>query len=356
MEQAGRIEEAVSLYRESHEWAEMARLIETHAAALVAQGRGETIARWVEELPGEVQIKRPWTIYWAAASQAQLTPRESRILYEKAFELFRAGGDGVGMLLGASGAMFAVLYELDDCALLDRWIAVVDEAEKSGARPPSALAEARVACGMFISLTLRQPQRRDIKQWIERALAASARQPDVNLRLFVGLLASLTMMWTGLFSRAAELIGAMRQAAGASAVSPFSLITLKTIEAMYAMLIADSAACEKAMREGLEIAHATGMHTWSFQLLVYGYGGALGAGNLPLAQALAKELEGRTANAGRFNLCLFHHFRAWEAMLRKDLMRALQESKAALRTAIEVGCPMFEALCRLALAEILDRK
>ena len=198
MEQAGRMEDAVSLYREAHEWGEMARLIETHAAALVAQGRGETIARWVEELPGEVQPKRPWTIYWAAASQAQLTPRESRIRYEKAFELFRTGADGVGMLLAASGAMFAVLYELDDCALLDRWIAVVDEAEKSGARPPSAPAEARVACGMFISLTPRQPQRRDIKQWIERALAASARQPDVNLRLFVGLLASLTMMWTGL--------------------------------------------------------------------------------------------------------------------------------------------------------------
>ncbi len=353
MEQAGRMEDAVSLYREAHEWGEMARLIETHAAALVAQGRGETIARWVEELPGEVQLKRPWTIYWAAASQAQLTPRESRIRYEKAFELFRTGADGVGMLLAASGAMFAVLYELDDCALLDRWIAVVDEAEKSGARPPSAPAEARVACGMFISLTLRQPQRRDIKQWIERALAASARQPDVNLRLFVGLLASLTMMWTGLFSRAAELIGAMRQAAGGSGVSPFSLITLKTIEAMYGMLTADAKACEKAMREGLEIAHATGVHTWTFQLLAYGYGGALGAGNLTQARAAADELSSKTAGAGRLNLCLYHHFEAWEAMLRKDLMTALQKEKAALRMAIEVGCPMFEVLCRLALAEIL---
>lgn len=353
MEQAGRIEDAVAIYRECHDWSEMARLIETHAFALLGQGRGETIARWVEELPVEVQAKRAWCTYWAAASQAQLAPREGRILYERAFDTFRAGGDGVGMLLAASGAMFAILYELDDGALLDRWIGVVDEAEKGGVRPPSREAEARVACGMFISLTLRQPQRRDIKQWIERALAASAGQRDPNLRLFVGLLASLTLMWTGLFPRAAELIAAMRQGAGASGVSPFSLITLKNIEAMYAMLTADGAACEKAMREGLDIAHATGVHTWTFQLLVYGYGGALGAGNLPLAQALSKELEGRTANAGRFNLCLFHHFKAWEAMLRKDLMRALQEGKAALRTAIEVGCPMFEALCRLSLAEIL---
>jgi LuxR family transcriptional regulator, maltose regulon positive regulatory protein len=119
------------------------------------------------------------------------------------------------------------------------------------------------------------------------------------------------------------------------------------------MLTADAKACEKAMREGLEIAHATGVHTWTFQLLAYGYGGALGAGNLAQARAAADELSSKTAGAGRLNLCLYHHFEAWEAMLRKDLMTALQKEKAALRMAIEVGCPLFEVLCRLALAEIL---
>jgi len=353
MEQAGRIEDAVALYRESHDWGEMVRLVEAHAAALLGQGRGETIARWVEELPAEVQAKHPWTIYWAAASQAQVTPREGRILYEKAFELFRAGGDGVGMVLAASGAMFAILYELDDCSLLDRWIAVLDQAERSGARPPSPEAEARLACSMFISLTLRQPQRRDMKQWIERALAASASQADVNLKMFVGSLAALTVMWTGLYSRAAQLIEAMRGLSAAPGVTPFSLITLKNIETMYAMLTADGAAGEKSMREGLEIAHATGVHTWTFQLLVWGYGGALGAGDLRGAAALARQLEPLTAQAGRFNVCIYHHFQAWEAMLRKDLMEALQKEKAALRMAIEVGCPLYEVLCRLAAAEIL---
>jgi DNA-binding SARP family transcriptional activator len=249
--------------------------------------------------------------------------------------------------------MFAILYELDDCSLLDRWIAVLDAAEKSGSRLPSPEIEARVACSMFISLTLRQPQRRDIKQWIERALGASAAQPDVNLRMFVGLLAALTVMWTGLYARAAELIAAMRQAAAAPDVTPFSLTTLKNVEAMYAMLVADGAASEKAMREGLEIVQATGVSTWTFQLLVWGYGGALGAGDLELAATLAKQLEPLKAHAGRFNVCIFHHFQAWEAMLRKDLMGALQKEKAALRMAIEVGCPLYEVLCRLALAEIL---
>src|SRR5688572_11994157 len=321
MEQAGRIEDAVALYRECHDWDDMVRLIEAHAAALVEQGRGETLARWVEELPAEVQAKHPWSIYWNAASQAQLAPREARLGYERAFELFRAAGDTAGMVLAASGSMFAVLYELDDCSLLDRWIAVLDAAERErGARLPTPQAEALVACSMFISMTLRQPQRRDIKQWIERAMVAAAAQPDVNLRMFVGLFAALTMMWTGLYSRAEQLIEGMRALSGAPGVTPFSIITLKTIETMYAMFVADGAAGERAMREGLEIAQATGVHTWTFQLLVWGYGAALGAGDLKAAQALERQLEPLAAQAGRFNQCFYRHFQAWEALLRKDLM------------------------------------
>jgi LuxR family transcriptional regulator, maltose regulon positive regulatory protein len=331
----------------------MARLIEVHAAALVGQGRGETLARWVEELPAEVQSSRPWTLYWAAASQAQLTPRESRLLYEKAFELFRSAGDGVGTVLAASGAMFAILYELDDCSLLDRWIAVLDEADRSSVPLPSPAVEARVACSMFIALTLRQPQRRDMKQWIERALAAAQAQADINLRMFVGSLAALTVMWTGLYARAAQLLEALRAMSTKPGVTPFSLITLKNIETMYAMFVADGAACGRAMREGLDIAQATGVHTWTFQLLVWGYGGALGAGDLGAAAAIAKQLEPLTGQAGRLNLCVYRHFQAWDALLRKDLMDSLQKEKAALRMAVEVGCPLYEALCRLGLAAIL---
>jgi ATP/maltotriose-dependent transcriptional regulator MalT len=352
MEGAGAIEDAIALYRGSHDWEEMARVIEAHAAALLRQGRGETLARWVEELPSETQAKHPWTIYWAAASQAQVTPREGRILYERAFELFRGGADAVGMALCASGAMFAVCYELDDFSLLDRWIAVLDEAEARGARAPAPEAEARLACGMFIALTLRQPHRRDIKQWIERALAAAAGVPDVNVKMFVGLLAALTLCWTGLYARAAQLIDAMRRLSEAPGVTPFSLSTLKYLEAMHAMLTADTAAGRRAVREGLEIAQKTGVQTWRFQLLLYGYGGALGAGDLAGAAELARRLEAEPG-PGRFNLCMYYLFQAWEAMLRKDLMAALQAGKGALRTAIEVGCPLFEVLCRLSLAEIL---
>jgi ATP/maltotriose-dependent transcriptional regulator MalT len=352
MEAVGQAADAVALYRDSHDWSEMAGVIERHAASLLSQGRGETVARWVEELPPEVQPRHPWTVYWAACSRAPTAPREARLLYEKAFALFHASGDTKGVVLACSGAMDAILFELDDFSLLDRWIAVLDEALRQAPLDSPEL-EARVACSMFVSLTLRQPQRRDIAPWIERALAAARGVSEVNLRVYTGLLAALTLMWTGLYPRAAELIEAMRRAAAAPGATVFTQLTLRTVEAMHGMLTADGTGCQKAMREGLALARATGVHTWTFQLLAYGYGGALGRQDLSGAASLAKQLEPHLASAGRFNLCLFRHFQAWEAMLRRDLMGALQHEKAALRMAVEVGCPYFEVLCRLALAEIL---
>ena len=146
----------------------------------------------------------------------------------------------------------------------------------------------------------------------------------------------------------------MRELARASGVTPFSLITLKNIETMYAMLTADGAGCEKAMREGLDdrARHRRAHLDLPAAGLRLRRRARLGQPQPGRRRSRASS-PARTASAGRFNLCLYHHFQAWEAMLRKDLMTALQQEKAALRMAIEVGCPLFEVLCRLALAEIL---
>lgn len=355
LEAAGHGEEAVALHRDAHDWEALARAIGEQAPAMLAQGRGETLLRWIEDLPPDTRDRHPWVVYWGASSRAQLAPREGRLLHEKAFELFRAASppDLAGMALAASGAMDAILYELDDFSLLDRWIAVLDEARAAGVRYPDRAVEARVACSMVFSLTLRQPQRRDLEQWIGQALACAREVKEPNLAMFVGLLCALTLMWTGLYARAMDLIEGMRRVAQVAGVSPFSVLTLRNVEAMYCMLTADRDGCLKAMHEGLETARATGVHTWTFQLLVYGFGGALGRQDLAAARDILPQLEAGAASAGRFNLCLYHHFRAWEAMLAKDAMRALREERSALRMAVEVGCPYFEALCRLALAEIL---
>jgi len=355
LEAAGRIDDAFPLYRDNHDWEQMARLIEAQAETLLGQGRGEALRHWIEDLPPELLERFPWAVYWSAATQAQIAPREARLAFEKAFELFRARGESArdGMILAAGGALDAILYELDDLSLLDRWIAVLDEAAAGGVRIGAPAVEARVAASMVFALTLRKPQRADIEQWVQRALGCARQAAEPNLQMHVGSLCALTLMWTGLYSRAQQLLEVARRTLDAPGVSPFSRITLKQLETMYYMLTAQYEPALQSMREGLEIARATGIHTWTFQLLVNGYGAALGAGDVDTAARIAKELEPLAAGTGRLSQVFLHHFQAWEAMLRKDLMRALQMEKNAVRMAVEVGCPYFEALCRLALAQVL---
>ncbi len=355
LEAAESPEEALALYREGLEWDDVARLIGAHAETMLAQGRGETVRRWVEELPPDIQNKYPWMLYWAAASHAPLAPREARHEYTKAFELFETQPtpDPTGRILAASGALDAILYEQDDLSLMDRWMAVLDDAVKSGAAFPSAAVEARVLCSMFTAATLREPHRRNTREWIERGLACAQKAEDPNVRIWVGALAAVSMMWTGLYGKGWALIEAMRRTSQLPGVTPFSLTTLKHVELEYYMFQPDAERALQAMNEGLEITRATGAQTWLFQIISLGYAAALGCNDLDKAEGLARQFAAQEREASRFDRVFWQHFRGWEAMLRKDLMGALQEEKVALRMAIEVGCPYFEAVTRLALAEIL---
>jgi ATP/maltotriose-dependent transcriptional regulator MalT/two-component SAPR family response regulator len=355
LEAAGEVDEALALFRDGQEWDEMARVIGAQAESMLAQGRGETVRHWVESLPPEVQTKHPWMLYWAAASQAPLAPREARLQYAKAFELFESQPtpDPTGRILSASGALDAILYEQDDLSLMDRWMGVLDEAVKGGAAFPSPAVEARVFCSMFTAATLREPHRRDTREWIERGLAAARETQDPNVRIWVGALATVSLLWTGLYAKSWALIESMRRTAQLPGVTPFSLTTLKHVELEYFMFVPDVTQCLKAMDEGIAITRATGAETWLFQMINLGYAAALGCGDLEKAAELARRFDAQGRSASRFDLVFYRHFRGWEAILRKDLMLALQEEKAALRMAIEVGCPYFEVLSRLALAEIL---
>lgn len=355
LEAIGQVSEAVSLLRETADWERLVQILDRHGAAMLDQGRGETLAQWVETMPKDAVQQHPWALYWLAASRLPVAPRESRLLYEQTFERFsaQAAPDVKGLLLSASGAMDAILYELDDFSLLDRWIPVLDELARAHPRRLTGEVEARVASSMFISMVLRQPHHPDLEYWVERAYRVSRASPDPNLRMSVEPLVAISIMWAGHHPKAWAVIEGMQQLAQSAIVSPFQLTKLKTVETMYYMLTAMHEPCLKAMQEGLDIERAAGVHVLSSQLLAYGAGGALDAGRLDVAEQLLQQLADLPATMPRFDRCLFHLFSAWAAVLREDTLRAYQEQKLALRMAVEVGCPYFEVMCRVMSAQVL---
>ena len=82
----------------------------------------------------------------------------------------------------------------------------------------------------------------------------------------------------------------------------------------------------------------------SYQLLANGAGGALMAGDLESAGSLLKQFTELKGTPARFDLCLYHLFSAWLALLRQDSVAAYQQQKLALTMAVVVGCPTYMIL------------
>lgn len=347
--------EAITLLRESGDWQRIVAIITAHAAVMLDRGMGETVAQWIYGLPQEVQRQHPWVLYWLALSRVSISPRESRLLYEQAYALFcnQASPDLRGLMLTCSGAMDAVLYELDDYALLDRWIADTGALLREHPGALDASLEARVASSLSASMMVRQPQHPDLEHWVERAYTASLNQPDPNLRMHVETRVALSIAWAGHYPKAQQVIKSLLPVLAQHDPSSFALGMLKLTEASYYMLTAQTADCLRAAQEGLDIEQATGAHVMTHQLLAYGAGGALAGGDLDSAARMLAESAALPGPRARFDACLHHLFATWLALLRRDSTTAFQQQRLALKAAIELGSPHFEALCRMAAAHVL---
>jgi ATP/maltotriose-dependent transcriptional regulator MalT/DNA-binding SARP family transcriptional activator len=355
LEAEGQIVEAAALLREIENWDALVGLIGRHGEEMANRAMGLTLRRWVEALPRSVLEKHPWATYWLAASVTPVSPREGRIMFEQAFELFsrQAQPEVRGLAFAASGAMDAILYELDDFSLLDRWIDLLERLLREHPEIAAGAEEARLVTSLFTSMVMRRPHHPDLQYWVERADRAARAQPDANLRLSVEPRVAISILWAGHYPKTREMIDGMRQLAASPEVSTFARTMLKLIEAMYFMHTADFAACSAAVREGREIERAAGAHVHTGQLLSYAAGGALMVGDLDAAGSYLAEIADLPGEKPRFDQCLYFLFSTWHALASGDKLAAYRHHQRALRYAIEVGSPYFEALCRLASGQVL---
>lgn len=356
LEEQNAVALALDVLRDGADYEAFVPLVLSQAADMLRLGRAESLERWLDEVPEELVDEDPWFHYWRGSCLfLQSSLRESRHAYERAFSLFRTRQpeDLRGVFLTCSGVMDAILHELDDLALLDRWIAVVDELLERHGEIDWPEVRSRITVSMFMAMVFRQPGRDDIAQWAERAVGETENIDDTFTRLTAKLLVAINLNYTGQFARAKELTEHLRKLCSSPRVPPLALTVLKDVESMYCLLNADHEQCLKAVYDGIEIGRQSGVQTWSYHLLSNGVAGALGAGDLETAETLLSEMQEYTDSARRLDLCIYHYYTAWHAMLADDPLCAYREQKIALRLATETGCPFYEILCRLALALVL---
>ncbi|NNG46564.1 MAG: hypothetical protein HKM86_05535, partial [Deltaproteobacteria bacterium] len=121
LEESGHVEEAAGTLREIGDWRGFSRVLQKQAPTLVRQGRSETLAEWLEFLPGEILEGDPWLLYWRGVARLSSAPGESQGDFEEAFRRFSQKKDRDSALLAWAGVVDAIIYGPGSLKTLDPW-------------------------------------------------------------------------------------------------------------------------------------------------------------------------------------------------------------------------------------------
>lgn len=185
VESQGRAEDAFLLYAESANWQDMERVLMTHAATLIAQGRWLTLREWVDCLPAARLEENPWLRYWLGRSQILVDARLAHPILEATYTGFLRTGDAIGQLLAAAAVLEALYYRFDDLRLMDPWIERTAQLLATGVVLPSMEDDLRVHAALMIGATYRAPAHPALGSCVSRVKALLAHPLEINLKVAV---------------------------------------------------------------------------------------------------------------------------------------------------------------------------
>ena len=353
----GQLEDAVGLFIEARAWEEVARIALEESDVVLAQGRSETIAGWLDLLPPALVQSDPRLLAASGAARLHASPRAGRQLFERAFEGFRSQGNSEGMLRACCGVVDAIVFEFDDIAPLDRWLDVLEGllTRSDEASPSGSSAWATLLRGTL----LRDPGNVRVELWIDRVVRASRAgersAPESADGAFIAMRALAAFCRGDLASASAALSVAAVSATGEdeAASSDEGEILLSSLTESLLHLV--SGAPERALaaaQRALTAAGAEGIRGYDAWLLAIIAVANLDADRRPEARNAVQRLEKASAQLRRGDRVCLHYLRAWLAALDGDLEQAHRETKLTLALAVETGIPWFEALARVELAQM----
>jgi ATP/maltotriose-dependent transcriptional regulator MalT len=345
-------EDAAALFCKTCEWDQLIQLIHENARSLIAMGRNKTLEGWLSSLPEKFFEDVPLLLYWKGLCQLPFTPEKSYHCFEKAFQIFHSQNDDSGMFLAWAGSVEALIdaFRFD---MLYEWIPLLEDLLQRFPVFPSKETEAHVASSMFASLVLRHPEHPEIYYWAERALSSSQEVEDVSVKVRSLVYLAWDKILKGDFAGASLAINSLQITNETSAVSPFYLLKFKEVEALYYWLTSVADECQRAVSDGLALARITGIHKKDCSLLGHGAANALSTGDIASSKRLLQKMAASLEDAGHWDKSFYYFLKAWESMIKKDMVQALINGEAAVNLADDTRVIQIEALCHIEKAQVM---
>jgi ATP/maltotriose-dependent transcriptional regulator MalT/DNA-binding SARP family transcriptional activator len=314
---AENMDEAVFLWSAAKAWAALSQYVCRIAPMLLEQGRGQTLAGWIEALPREERNGVPWLHFWFGQCRLPFAPAEARTQFEEALALFEEQGDRAGALLAWAGLVDTAIHEGQGLGALDGWIEAFDRI--AGAEPLPAALHDRIVVQMFNALVLRQPHHSEIGTWTERAFVILQSGADPVQRLIAGVYLCIYFTWMGEPRRARQSLDWLTSLVRGVPAPPLMTQLVSATAGMYAwMAEADTAQSLALVEEALASGERSGVYVWQHHLLCHGAAAALSAGDLTTAQRLLRRFSEGLAQARPIDVAYYHFLCNWEALGRGD--------------------------------------
>lgn len=356
LERSGRDEEAAELYRELGDRDGVARIVLREAPRLIRQGRTGTLSEWIAALPEDICGRDPWLRYWRGICLLPSRAVESLREFEEAFRRFRLRKDPEGTFAALAGAVDAIVLGAGSLKCLDPWFATLGKLLEADKTFPSPEVEIEVTGAMIKALALRHPSFVDIEDWADRAAALAQSTRDIPLRFSLLLNVSYYRFHSGEFQALGLLIDSLRGLARQPGIPPSSRLTLCWIEAAYANMKGMHDRCLKVVKEGLDLADATGVRLMDILLMGHGALSSLHGGDLASADGFLREMASSLPGARPWEAYFYHYVASWEALGQGDLARAVFQSDRCLAMCEAVGNPWTEAMGGLQRAFVCHRR
>ena len=337
----GQIEDTITLLVEARDWNGLVPLILSRAASLISQGRSGTLEKWIAEVPRDMFEKTPWILYWHALCRFPFNYQESRTLCEKAFSLFRQGGDVAGALLAWAIVADSIVYEFGELKLFDPWIKALHEILKEHPDFPSPEIEFRVVSSMAVALMFRKVPHAEVSPWVARAQDLTMDNANVDYKVRTSTYTSLYYAWLGELGRAKRIVEDQERWAQQPGASAMSRISAKYSIALYQWIAAEGDFGMKAALDGIAESFDTGAIYALHHLHARKVFAALNMNDLPVAKDAWDTMSSGALGKERIHIFQYHYVPAWIALLDGDFSEAGQQAEHSLRILTDAGGSAF---------------
>jgi LuxR family transcriptional regulator, maltose regulon positive regulatory protein len=349
LEAAGQPNEAIELLSADEAWTEIAAIIRRWAKGLFEQGRGQTLAAWLDRLPATLLNDSAWLCYWRGAALLWTDPGRNQSFLERAYELFKSDREPTGVFLAWATICDAIRFNPSaDQRQLDRMDQQLDALTAEYPAFPSPEVALSVALGAYTALERRAPNSAKAEIWRKRALALAQSDTTIGRREYVGFMIAIYDLQSGRIDQARALLDNL-PAPAAMDRAPLAQHLGFLVNAYFQQVTSHMQACLATVSESVETSDRTGIHIWDAITIGQAVMVCDAFGQFSEAENWLRLMAKRSATTTSF----YDTATAMHLSMKGDHQSARRHAEMATELASAVGWRFFEMMAEVTLAQVL---